>query len=93
MADGDSNQNTETPEPEDEVASLMYVRCSVCGEWMDVKPGKLNWVSHGLCPACHKSEIARIGLILEERRKQRERKDCDIERNGPNAAPSSDPPA
>ena len=88
MADGDSKLKAETPEPEDDGASLMYVRCSVCGEWLDVKPGQLNWVSHGLCPACHTSEMARIGLILEERRKQRERTGCGLEQGRPDAAPA-----
>jgi hypothetical protein len=54
---------------EDDTGELMYVRCSLCGEWMDVKPGKLNWVSHGLCPPCHIKEMARIRIFLDERRR------------------------
>jgi hypothetical protein len=61
-----------TADPEEDNGELMYVRCALCGEWMDVKPGKLNWVSHGLCPSCHAKEMTRIGLFLEERRKQRQ---------------------
>ncbi len=66
------NPNLPTTGHDEDSGELMYVRCALCGEWMDVKPGKLNWVSHGLCPPCHEKEMARIGLFLEERRKQRE---------------------
>jgi hypothetical protein len=38
---------------------------------MDVKPGRLNWISHGLCPPCHIKEMARIQIFLDERRKLR----------------------
>jgi hypothetical protein len=59
-------------ESDEDRGELMYVRCCLCGEWLDVKPGKLNWVSHGLCPPCLAKEMARIGQFLEERRKQRQ---------------------
>jgi hypothetical protein len=59
------------PQAEDDSGALMYVRCSLCGEWMDVKPGHLNWISHGLCPVCHDKEMARIRLFLDERRRKR----------------------
>jgi hypothetical protein len=59
------------PQAEDDSGALMYVRCSLCGEWMDVKPGRLHWISHGLCPVCHDKEMARIRLFLDERRRKR----------------------
>ena len=31
---------------------LMYIRCAYCGEWIDVKPGKMNEITHTICPAC-----------------------------------------
>ncbi|MFO7535683.1 MAG: hypothetical protein R6X19_08390 [Kiritimatiellia bacterium] len=54
---------------EGDTGELMYVRCSLCGEWMDVKPGKMNWVSHGLCSRCHMQEMDRIRIFLGERRR------------------------
>ena len=66
MTESESN-----PKSDEESGELMYVRCSLCGEWMDVKPGRLNWISHGLCPPCHIKEMARIRIFLEERRKLR----------------------
>ncbi|OQA29401.1 MAG: hypothetical protein BWY59_00339 [Verrucomicrobia bacterium ADurb.Bin345] len=44
----------------DESAELMYVKCAYCGKWMDVKPGQMNWVSHGLCDDCLKKELEKI---------------------------------
>ena len=38
----------------------MYVRCAVCGEWLDVKPGGINRISHGLCSKCFESEMERV---------------------------------
>jgi hypothetical protein len=65
MSDSDSRA------PDEDSGELMYVRCSLCGEWMDVKPGRLNWVSHGLCAICHDQEMARIRIFLDDRRKKR----------------------
>lgn len=56
------------PESDGESAELMYVRCSVCGEWLDAKPGKMGRISHGLCPVCHLLEMERFKLFLDERR-------------------------
>lgn len=36
---------------------LMYIKCAQCGAWMDVKPGNLNEVSHGFCPACTERQV------------------------------------
>ena len=33
-------------------SELMYVKCAYCGNWMDVKPGRMNRISHSICPAC-----------------------------------------
>ncbi len=41
-------------------AELMYIKCASCGKWMDVKPGEMNKVSHGICPACFKREMAKL---------------------------------
>jgi hypothetical protein len=38
-------------------AELMYVKCSYCGQWLDVKPGKMNQISHAICPDCFKKEM------------------------------------
>ena len=32
---------------------LMYVICAKCKMWLDVKPGRMNTISHGLCPKCY----------------------------------------
>jgi hypothetical protein len=45
---------------EHESAELMYVRCAACGQWLDVKPGHMNMVSHGLCESCFKKEMAAL---------------------------------
>jgi len=49
-------ENRETPPG----ASLMYVRCASCGRWLDVKPGRLEHVSHGLCEECFRTEMAKL---------------------------------
>ncbi len=59
MHDPDSN-------PTDRLAELMYVRCSNCGSWMDVKPGQISGVTHSICPACLKKELRK--LDREDRR-------------------------
>lgn len=41
-------------------AELMYVRCASCGKWMDVKPGAMNQVTHGICTACLEGELRRL---------------------------------
>jgi len=41
-------------------AELMYVKCASCGKWLDVKPGRMNSISHGLCPECYRSEMDKL---------------------------------
>ena len=50
----------------DDSGELMYVRCAQCGQWMDVKPGAMNKVSHSLCASC--LDTALKGLDGEERK-------------------------
>lgn len=38
-------------------AELMYVKCAYCGKWLDVKPGKMNRISHTICPDCFEKEM------------------------------------
>lgn len=47
-------QDTDKPE---ESGELMYVKCAYCGKWLDVKPGQINWVSHGICDECLQKEL------------------------------------
>jgi hypothetical protein len=50
------------PKPGPEAsAELMPVKCAVCGEWMDVKPGHINFISHGICPACYEKALRKLG--------------------------------
>ena len=51
----------------EESAELMYVKCAYCGKWMDVKPGQMNWVSHGLCDDCLKKELEKIQSQMPNR--------------------------
>ena len=44
----------------DTSAELMYVRCSNCNAWMDVKPGQVSGVTHSICPACLKKELQKL---------------------------------
>ncbi len=53
------------PEPEDS-GELMYVKCAYCGKWLDVKPGQMNWVSHGLCDDCLKQELEKFKNPVSE---------------------------
>lgn len=46
-----------------ESGALMYVKCAYCGKWMDVKPGHLHWVSHGLCEDCLQKELDKARSI------------------------------
>ena len=46
----------------------MYVKCAYCGKWMDVKPGRLNWVSHGLCEDCLAKELEKIQAMQKEKK-------------------------
>lgn len=55
MADPDSQPS----EPRDN-AELMYIKCAYCGAWMDVKPGHLNTISHGLCETCYAAEMRKL---------------------------------
>ena len=52
-------------------AGLMYVRCSNCGSWMDVKPGTVNGVTHSICPACFKNELHKLDREDLERQPDR----------------------
>jgi len=59
-----TTRHTSTQEPADdpspESAELMYVKCSGCGKWMDVKPGHINSISHSLCPECYAREMRKL---------------------------------
>lgn len=59
-----SRHNDRTTPPPDETrddsAELMYVKCSGCGKWMDVKPGHINSISHSLCPECYEEEMRKL---------------------------------
>ena len=57
--------------PEDDEAGsaeLMYVKCAYCGKWMDVKPGHMHWVSHGLCEDCLKKELEKARAAIPPER-------------------------
>ena len=41
-------------------AELMYVRCSSCGHWMDVKPGHVSGVTHSICPECLEQALRKL---------------------------------
>lgn len=43
-----------------EQAELMYIKCSVCGKWMDVKPGNINFISHSYCPTCYEAAMKKL---------------------------------
>lgn len=47
-------------------AELMYVRCANCGAWLGVKPGRINSISHGLCPPCYAKEIKKLDDCLRD---------------------------
>jgi hypothetical protein len=49
MASGANRRNS---------AELMYVQCASCREWLDVKPGRMNEITHTICPKCMKSMLA-----------------------------------
>lgn len=48
------------PSDSDASAELMVVRCANCGKWMDVKPGRINYISHGLCEDCYETEMRKL---------------------------------
>ena len=50
---------------------LMYVKCSACGSWMDVKPGGMNQVSHGLCEDCFRNEMKKLDTMETDERMKR----------------------
>ena len=51
--------------PKPENGELMYVKCAYCGAWMDVKPGHLNIISHGLCESCYATEMKKLDKPVE----------------------------
>ncbi len=55
----------EPKKEQEDSGALMYVKCAYCGKWMDVKPGRLHWVSHGLCEECLAKEMAKIRAPTE----------------------------
>lgn len=56
------------PEPSSIGGQLMYVKCSDCGSWMDVKPGGMNQVSHSLCSDCFQKQMKRLDHLENEER-------------------------
>jgi len=48
------------PADTEQTAALMPIQCSVCGSWLDVKPGIINAITHSLCPECFAREIDKI---------------------------------
>ena len=44
----------------------MYIKCAYCGSWMDVKPGHLNVISHGLCENCYAAEMRKLDKPASE---------------------------
>lgn len=52
--------------PTPDHGELMYVKCAYCGAWMDVKPGHLNLISHGLCEVCYASEMKKLDKLPEQ---------------------------
>jgi hypothetical protein len=60
MGQQQSSNSSSDATSEPESAELMYVKCSVCGKWMDVKPGHLNYISHSLCKTCYDSEMRKL---------------------------------
>jgi hypothetical protein len=45
---------------------LMYVVCATCKAWYDVKPGRINQISHGLCPKCYEEASKELDAIERE---------------------------
>jgi len=41
---------------------LMYIRCAWCGRWIDVKPGPMNQITHGMCEECQRHEMPETRL-------------------------------
>ena len=54
------------PSNKPEGAELMYIKCAYCGSWMDVKPGHLNVISHGLCENCYAAEMRKLDKPASE---------------------------
>ena len=54
------------PTARKDIGELMYVRCAGCGEWLDVKPGNMNMISHGFCQKCFDEQIALIDRTTRE---------------------------
>ena len=48
-----TSDSTHTPE-------LMYIRCATCGVWIDVKPGNLSGVTHGMCDGCFRLAMNKL---------------------------------
>jgi len=55
-----SLENQRDDRPTDLGVELMYVKCSLCGCWMGVKPGRVNVISHSLCEGCYEQEMAKL---------------------------------
>lgn len=62
MSTPDSSDAGKPPES----AELMYIKCAYCGAWMDVKPGHLNIISHGLCENCFAAEMRKLDKHASE---------------------------
>ena len=46
-------------------SELMYVQCAYCKEWIDVKPGGMNQITHTICQAC----AQKVSAALRKSRK------------------------
>lgn len=62
------NKTPPPAEDDESGAELMYVRCSVCGKWLDVKPGHINYISHTFCPECYAAEMQKLNRDAEPRK-------------------------
>jgi len=56
-----ADNSTPTPDSgEDDLAELMYIKCADCGRWVDVKPGKMNLITHTLCKECLDKQLREL---------------------------------
>ncbi len=58
--------NLSIEKPDDSRGELMYIKCAECGAWLDVKPGQLHKVSHGLCPSCFSQHLLAFDNHMEQ---------------------------
>jgi len=68
----DAEQQTDASEKGDAGdASLMYVVCSKCHKFLEVRPGPIEAMTHTYCDECYAEMMTEIEQVLKSKKKKK----------------------